>query len=108
MIAVALAVFALAGAVIFHAVAAPADRTVHPKALRELIMKTADAAVAIEDAATSLNTAATGLTTAANAIAAAIANAGDTTALDQPLADLASAVTNVNTAAAAVAAAVPA
>lgn len=75
---------------------------------RKTTMPIADAATAIEGAATSLTTAAASLTTAAGAVASAITNAGDTSALTQPLADLATAVTAVQTAASAVAAAVPA
>lgn len=69
---------------------------------RKLLMAIADAAASIENAATALTTAATELTTSAAAIATAIQNAGNTTALDQPLVDLGTAVTAVTAAAAAV------
>lgn len=95
MIFVGVAILALAGSVLYHALT-------RPTLPKELTMAIADAATAIENAATALNSAATELTTSAAAIATAIQGAGNTDALTQPLADLGTAVTAVQAAATAV------
>lgn len=70
---------------------------------RRLTMKLDDVASALVTATAGINNVATALNTAAGAIGAA----GDTAALDQPVADLGSAVTALQTAAQAVTDALP-